>query len=279
MHLFFHLYITGFRGRQEVRQLKWGDIVINADEHGRYLRFRERTTKTRQGESNDSRDAPPVAYENKSDPSRCPVRIFELFTECRPERMLVEGSPFFLGINNMVVDPANQKSWYKNGGLGKNSLGNMMQKMAKEVGLEGKFCNHTVRKTGLTNLLQAGVPPTYIKRISGHKNEQSISHYATASKAQVKLMNEIMLNPSRNVPKFGQIENPMINTNPIQSTSHASPVENEENSLGNVLSEKNFEIKGFTEMTSNQKVSGLLHNATLANCTFNISYSLLNDKK
>ena len=58
----------GFRGRQEVRQLRWGDITICEDEHGRFLSFNERVTKTRQGETGDARDESPKAYENLKNP-------------------------------------------------------------------------------------------------------------------------------------------------------------------------------------------------------------------
>ena len=86
----------------------------------------------------------------------------------------------------MATDPTKKASWFKKGAMGKNKLGDLMREMAKEIGLQGKYCNHTVRKTSLTNLLQAGCAPTVIKHISGHKSEQSIGHYATASKAQIK---------------------------------------------------------------------------------------------
>ena len=207
------------RGRQEHRQLKWGDITVGQDENGRYLAFKERTTKTRQGESGDTREVVPKAYENTTNPDRCPVKLFEIYKECRPESMCIEGTPFYIAINNMRSNPGNRSTWFKKGPLGKNRLGNMMQDMAKEAGIEGKFCNHSVRRTSITNLLQAGVAPTLIKNISGHKNVDSISHYASASKAQIKRMNDILLNPLQNVPQYGQIQSP----NPSTSASGATP--------------------------------------------------------
>ena len=119
--------------------------------------------------------------------------------------MRIDGSTFYLAINHRRSNPNDRSTWFKKVPLGKNSLGNMMRKIAKEAGIEGKFCNHTVWRTSITNLLQAGIAPTLIKNISGHKNIDSISHYASASRAQIKRMNEILLNPLQNVPQYGQI--------------------------------------------------------------------------
>ena len=166
---YFLLYFcTGHRGNQEARQLRWGDIKIAEDEYGRFLQFRERTTKTRQGENGASRDSPPRAYENSHNPERCPVRLYEIYRDCRPEKMCQNDSPFYLAVNNMIVDPTNRKMWFKCGPIGKNALGEFMKKMSQEAGINGKFANHTARKTSITNLLQAGMPPTLTKNISGH---------------------------------------------------------------------------------------------------------------
>ena len=168
----------------------------------------------------------------------------------------------------MLVDSPNRMGWFKNGPLGKNALGDMMKNMAREANLHGKFCNHSARKTSMTNLLHAGVPPTVIKHISGHKNAESISHYATASKAQVKRMNEILLNPSQNVsgqgtdsfepkPKLNRPDPSIQNDQVIQIQSVLPRIDNH------------------SEMTKNQTaISGILHNSTLNNCHFHISYPI-----
>ena len=114
----------------------------------------------------------------------------------------------------------------------------------------------------MTNLLHVGVPPTVIKHISGHKNAESISHYATASKAQVKRMNEILLNPSQNMSgepksKLHRPDPPIQNNQAIQKQSVLPRIDNH------------------LEMTTNQTaISRILHNSTLNNCTFHISYPI-----
>ena len=248
------------------------------DEHGQFLLFTERITKTRQGTSSEKREAPPRAYENAKNPSRCPVKLYDFFKDCRPTPMQEADTPFFLAINHKAVDPSNPKAWFKNAHLGKNKLGNLMKDMAKEAGLEGKLCNHTVRKTALTNLLQAGFAPTTIKRISGHKNEHSIGNYATASNAQVKLMNEVLLNPTENVPPFGPLNSHLITKEDPPPTLNTSTLPNSESTSNDPRASAVSDYS--SDKTHNQTdASDLLRNATLSNCTFNISYTILGDKK
>ena len=259
-------------------------MTVEKDEHGRYLSFRERTTKTRQGASADTRDAPPKKYENPENPSRCPVTLYEKYAKCRPPKMQEFGTPFYLGVNNMIVDPSNELAWYKNAAIGKNTLGSTMKNMTNEAGLGGRFSNHTVRKTSLTNLLQAGVPPTVIQHISGHKNVGSISHYATASKAQVKCMNEILLNPSLHVPEHGQIQSDIPKRgSKTQDESHTVQKQSQSNDKNIENCEiliKKPRFENAAGVTQNQTaISGLLHNSTLNNCTFNFAYPMPDSSK
>ena len=57
----------GFRGCQEFRQLKWGDIAKKQDDNGdTYLEWNERLTKTRAGNSSHQRAFPPKIFRNKN---------------------------------------------------------------------------------------------------------------------------------------------------------------------------------------------------------------------
>ena len=86
--------------------------------------------------------------------------------------------------------------------------------MTKQAGIKGRFVNHTVRKRPSRICYKRRETPTLINNISGHKNVSSISRYASASKAQVKQMNETLLNPSKHLsenklqvlPKSAQVK-------------------------------------------------------------------------
>ena len=175
------LIVSGLRGSDEARKMKWGDMEIGLDEHGEFLAFTERQTKTRTGESGGTRKITPKAYENQEDRSRCPVTLFRKFSQHRPEKMLKDDAPFYLAVN-YDSDGSDPRKWYKAAPLGKNTIGKFMKTMATAAKISGKKLNHSARKTSAERLLQANVPPTLIQNITGHKNVQSISNYAKASK-------------------------------------------------------------------------------------------------
>ena len=83
-----------------------------------------------------------------------------------------------------------------------------MKRMVDDAGIKGKkLTNHSVRKTMCTTLLNAGVYPTMIQQLSGHKNVQSISNYAQANVAQQKKMCNILTNRTSTV-ESGSIPGP-----------------------------------------------------------------------
>jgi hypothetical protein len=73
---FHNTKLLGFRGCDENRKLKWGDIVLKKDENNEeYLEWvAERTTKTRDGTTNHCRSFNPKIFLNKEDSAKCPIR-------------------------------------------------------------------------------------------------------------------------------------------------------------------------------------------------------------
>ena len=49
-------------------------------------------------------------------------------------------------------------------------------------------------KTTITNLLHAGIPPTQVQQLSGHRNIQSVNNYAVASLEQQNEMSDVLCN-------------------------------------------------------------------------------------
>ena len=175
--------------------MRWRDLTIKKDNTGVFLEFQERATKTRTGEHTDTRDFIPRAYANEEDPTRCPTALYQAYSMHRPVSMLQSDTPFYLAVNNMLKDMSKDRSWYKTSSIGVNTIGSFVKTMSKAAGLTGKYTNHSVRRTSVTNLLRAGVPPTLIQQVSGHKDVKSISNYGSASREQIRDMNRILLNP------------------------------------------------------------------------------------
>ena len=171
---FLNTKVLGFRGSDESRQLKWGDITLESDLHGKeYLKFTERSTKTRTGENSDVRAYQPCLYQNQENTEQCPVRLYKLYRARRSQNMLDSEAPFYLTVNHQGWNKTSGR-WYKDEPMGKNYLAKMMKVICEKAGIKGKKTNHSVRKTCITNLLQAGVDPVLIQQLSGHKNLKSI---------------------------------------------------------------------------------------------------------
>ena len=95
----------GKRGGKEQRNLSWEDVVLKTDCHGKeYLEYlTERQTKTKPGDNPlNRRQIKPRTYENLSEPDeRNPISAYKFYMTKRPKETLVDGSPFYLTIDNL----------------------------------------------------------------------------------------------------------------------------------------------------------------------------------
>ena len=156
-----------------------------------------------------------------------------------------------------------------------------MRQMAIGAELTGKYTNHSVRKTLCTNLLQAGVPPTLIQQISGHKDVKSLMNYASASREQTAQMSEILSNP-------GQIRSRAVSHAvgaPIPISGDDAPDENIPDQPENIalpMVRKNTHMhfgelptatqNANTMMMGNTSTSGIFRNSSFQGCTFSFSF-------
>ena len=263
---FNNTVLFGLRGGDENRQLKWGDISLKRDaDDNEYLEYNERITKTRTGASSKhNRSFNPKQYEAKENPENCPVQAYKIYRSHRPNEMCHDEAPFYLAINHQRRASGN---WYKNNALGENSLRNIMKTMATEADLPGRKTNHSARKTTCTKLLHAGIAPTVIQQLTGHKNTQSVNNYAAASNDMQREMSNIL---SNNVQSS------------IPSPHATRSICNRENSTPNSIQiscptfAPSYEYDQATTTSntnsSNEQYTGpALQNARLMNCTVTIN--------
>ena len=241
----------GQRARNEARQLKFDDIKLETEfESGsEYLVGDiERCTKTRTGEwpMGHKRAFKPKAFENKTD--RCPVKNYKIFVSHRPPTMLLDQSPFFLGVRYRLDFKSDV--WYLNKPLGKNSIGDFLSKASKILPQSScssrKVSNHSARKTCITNLLNENVNPLYVSQLSGHKKLESLQSYNQASMNIQKHMSDILGDTdSRNL----------------------------RNSQSAVTQEQEIPISIQQQLLNkwNPVLPSTFHGALISNCTFNIN--------
>ncbi|KAJ8311208.1 LOW QUALITY PROTEIN: hypothetical protein KUTeg_011236 [Tegillarca granosa] len=84
----------GMRSRQEDVNLRWGDI--KNFKWRKFLEYPERSTKTRNGVTGENRAFTTKMFEDRGNP-RCPVYMYQLYAEKRPDQMKLLDSPFTLG--------------------------------------------------------------------------------------------------------------------------------------------------------------------------------------
>jgi hypothetical protein len=128
-----------------------------------------------------------------SDDRHCPVRLYKAFAEHRPESMKTPESRFSLCVNPMFgkATPTGHK-WFLDVPIGKNSLGSIAKKMSEKANFSARHTNHSGRKTSITNLLDAGCPPTEVAQLSGHKNLMSLNSYHSVSISKQQSMSTMI---------------------------------------------------------------------------------------
>ena len=93
---------------------------------------------------------------------------YKMFKNHRPLEMNQVESPFYLSVKHQRNPDDN--IWYKKCPLGKNEIGKLLSKAAKNAGLPGQVTNHSVRKTCVLGLLDSDVAVNYVAQLSGHHN-------------------------------------------------------------------------------------------------------------
>ena len=124
-----------------------------------------------------------------------PADVYKLYCEKRPENMLGDDSPFYLGINHTrrSQEDTQNKNWSKSALMGVNKLNSLMKTMAAKADLSNKqLTKHSDRKRMMQKLDDSGIPPTHIMQLSGHKNVQSVVNYSTINTEQQRNMSEIL---------------------------------------------------------------------------------------
>ena len=183
----------GWRARDEHRRARFGDFQIK--QHGpkqmKYIEWvTERGSKTRTGENEFVPDRPFNPKMFATGGPKCPVFIFEEYVRRRPVDMNYPDAPFYLA---SIPKPATS-TWYKKQPLGANSLGSLMKQMTQAAGLDGRFTNHSARRTMISTLRRENVEPLNIIGLAGQRNLKSLDSYSEASGQQQKDMSDKISN-------------------------------------------------------------------------------------
>lgn len=181
----------GTRGCQEHHQLRVEDLKFVCDPSGTTVcvEWVEGLTKTRQGGlSKTERRLPQKMFAHEG--SRCPVKFLELLISKRPQKLRCSGPLYLRPLESPHVDV-----WYSSQSVGIQTINGYMKAMAKLGNLDitnKRFTNHSIRKTTVCKLQQAGVSNDKIIAVTGHRNETSLKAYSNIDAIEHKRISNIL---------------------------------------------------------------------------------------
>ena len=130
------------------------------------IQYTENYSKNNPGGLKHQKIEPKVVthYENGSNPSRCFVKLLELYySRCPPPEQRKTES-FYL---TPIVKPKG-KIWFSIIPVGHNTLSKTVTRLCEAAGIDGYKTNHSLRVTAATQLFQAGVDEQLIMKQTGH---------------------------------------------------------------------------------------------------------------
>jgi hypothetical protein len=132
-------------------------------------------------------------WENKSNPTLCPVCIIDLYMRHRP----ADYEFFYLSAKNQSGKSGADNVWFKKSRVGINYFGAMWKLMKEQAGLEGHITNHSTRRTAITNLYAAGVPEGEIRQKSGHRSSRGVQAYDELTAPKKRKLADILQGEER----------------------------------------------------------------------------------
>ena len=238
----------GLRGRKEHYDLRcYPDSQINMVKiNGKdTLIYKEFSSKTRQGGIKDRNLKPPqVRYAFCSgNRDRCFVELYRKYMLLSPPGNR-SWPRFYVQTDNKWHPGAFQ--WYTCRPVGKNTLGNYMEKIMQQGGIEGHFRNHSLRKATATRLFEQEVDPQLIKEATGHKSDAVMLYKKSNLKMKEKLSDMLNGLPAE-MQTLREREQVMLGQKKTSTLSKAGNVEEEVKEVGKVEKVVNIDLTKDTE--------------------------------
>ena len=230
----------GWRARDEHRRVKFGDFQVKVEsDQTKYVEWvTERGSKTRTGESEFVPDRPINPKMFATGGQKCRVFAFEEYVRRRPVEMNSDDAPFYLAAKSKPVS----HTWFKKQPLGVNSLGAFMKEMAQAAGLDGRYTNHSARRTMISTVRKEDVEPLNIIGLAGQRNLKSLDSYSEASEQQQKEMSHKISGLHHDTRTIAETHSKEPMRHPLQPTT----VANARNSIQGMFAGATFNHCSFT---------------------------------
>ena len=170
------------RGRENLRDMKITDFVIQKKVGLQYIVHRDTLTKARREKDDEGYSG--HMYEIPGS-AKCPVSLFVAYKAVlNPKQECMWQRP--------KPNAPSEGPWYTNAPLGINTLGAKVKTISTKAGCSQKYTNHSPRATTVTVLDDAGFASRDLMAITGHKSESSLKHYARTSNGKKKEMSTVI---------------------------------------------------------------------------------------
>ena len=170
--------------------------------------------------------------------------------------------------------------------VGKNTLGDKVKHLSKNVGLSKVYTNHSLRATCVTTLDKAGFASRDIMAVSGHKSESSLKHYVKTSEEKKKGMSAALAKqmnqqqPNKPLPSTSSLENNQQESDLPHTTIHLKEAQQQALVSGGstTLSNSQEQVIIQESTTSTMNISNSRKESSVQNFHFHGSVVFYNTK-
>ena len=151
--------------------------LIETPDSVSYLLYTESGSKNRSGGLRDRKvtNKSVKVFPNKENSTRCVIRLYNKYMSLRPSNAPCD--VFYL----QPLKFPKPSCWYQPKPVGHNPLAQTVKRLCSQVGIDGYFTNHSLRRTCATRLYQKGADEQQIMSVTGHRSMDAVRIYKKIS--------------------------------------------------------------------------------------------------
>ncbi|KAK3107796.1 hypothetical protein FSP39_022395 [Pinctada imbricata] len=185
---FYNCKVIGLRAFDEHRNLECAQFEIGQDDHGQFIRFSGRSSKTFKGGLQHLQLTNKDIKHYCDEGERCLVDYYRIYLDA-----LGNEGPFY---RRPLAGSGSVSVRYGEQVLGINKLKGLMKEITGKAELQGNFTNHSGKRTCATQLYHAGVDEQEIMQRTGHRSETAVRKYKRTNSALQGHVSEISNPPT-----------------------------------------------------------------------------------
>ncbi len=214
------------------------------------LEYTQDVSKNRPGGRKSKKVKPKkaTAYENRVNPAKCLVRLYQKYMSLRPDCDL---DAFYL----RPLDKPKPEVWFAAAPVGKHPLSQVVARTMKDAGIQGYFTNHSLRSTAISRMFDAHLDEKQVKERSGHRSK-AVYGYRRLRESHLKDVSNVLYgNDPADSTKLLELKQPEPlepsheNVLPVSETGDVSGARSADEVLSPVVTTSVVETPNVTNTT------------------------------